>query len=115
MRTLIGHISFSLKEFFSSFISYKIHHERTDLRLSANVSDPTGIKFQNNTLLIGTNTAASQPEQPIDLSLMYKEINQCHSVIDRIDKILQFVQNDNEKAFQKYDGTVIEKRERTFK
>ncbi|CAF1389296.1 unnamed protein product [Adineta ricciae] len=90
-----------------NFISYKIHHERTDLRLSTNVSDPTGIKFQNNTLLIGTNTATSQPEQPIDLSLMYKEINQCHSVIDRIDKILQFVQNDEEKALQKYDATKL--------
>ena len=107
-------VSSSVKDFFSSFISYKIHHERTDLRLSTNVSDPTGIKFQNNTLLIGTNTATSQPEQPIDLSLMYKEINQCHSVIDRIDKILQFVQNDDEKALQKYDGTTALKNERLF-
>ncbi|UJR25800.1 hypothetical protein I4U23_007150 [Adineta vaga] len=87
-----------------NFISYKINHERTDLKLATNLTDPSGIKFQNNTINFGTNTTVSKPEQPIDLSLMYKEINQCHNIIDRIDQILGFVQDDNEKALQKYDA-----------
>ena len=95
---------FSVAIFPLSFISYKLQHERTDLRPASNLTDPTGIKVQSNTVNFGTNTTTSKPEQPIDLSLMYKEINQCHSTIDRIDQILGFVQDENDKALQKFDG-----------
>jgi len=56
--------------------------------------DPTRIKLQ-----VGTNF-----EHPIDISLMYKEINQCQNIIDRLDKILGSVRDENEKLVQTIDS-----------
>jgi len=56
--------------------------------------DPTRIKLQ-----VGTNF-----EHPIDISLMYKEINQCQNIIDRLEKILGSVRDENEKFAQTIDS-----------
>jgi len=56
--------------------------------------DPTRIKLQ-----VGTNF-----EHPIDISLMYKEINQCQNIIDRLDKILGTVRDENEKLVRTIDS-----------
>jgi hypothetical protein len=93
-----------------SYISYKIHNGRPDLKPLSNLTNPTGIKFQDDKLHFGTNVSMTKPEQPIDLALMYKEIQQCHTVIDRLDKILEFVRDENESALQKYTGKQIKKK-----
>lgn len=61
--------------------------------------DPTGIKLQ-----IGANTSIPKFEYPIDISLMYKEINQCQNIIDRLDKILGFLKHENERPVQTIDS-----------
>ncbi len=93
-----------------SYISYKFHNGRADLKPLSNLTNPTGIKFQDDKLHFGTNVSMTKPEQPIDLALMYKEIQQCHTVIDRLDKILEFVRDENESALQKYTGKQIKKK-----
>lgn len=35
-------------------------------------------------------------EHPIDIALMYKEINQCQNTIDRLDKILGVMRDDDD-------------------
>jgi hypothetical protein len=87
-----------------SYFSYKIKNEITDLQITSNLTDPTRIKLQNNKLQIGTNTLIPNFEHPIDISLMYKEISECQNIIDRLDKILGFIRDDNEKSVQTTDS-----------
>ena len=61
--------------FSSSFFSHKISPQSMDLK---NTSDPTRTAF----------------EHPIDIALMYKEINQCQNIIDRLEKILGVMPDD---------------------
>ncbi|CAF0845592.1 unnamed protein product, partial [Didymodactylos carnosus] len=73
-----------------TFFTYKIKSELPDLTSSTNSSDPTRIKVQSDKLLFGSVTAF-----PTDISLLYKEINECQNTIDKIEKILGFMQNDS--------------------
>jgi len=61
--------------------------------------DPTRIKLQDNKSKFGTNF-----EHPIDISLMYKEINQCQNIIDRLEKILGSARDEKEKPAQTIDS-----------
>jgi hypothetical protein len=78
---------FSFIFLLNSFTSYKIKNEIT------NLMDPTRIKLQDN-------KSIPNFEHPIDISLMYKEINQCQNIIDRLEKILGSVRDENEKFAQ---------------
>jgi len=51
-------------------------------------------------LQAGTNALTSTLDYPIDISLMYKEINECQNIIDRLDKILGSMRDENENALQ---------------
>jgi len=66
--------------------------------------DPTRIKLQDNKSQFGTNASIPNFEHPIDISLMYKEINQCQNIIDRLEKILGSVRDENEKFAQTIDS-----------
>ena len=39
----------------------------------------------------------------LDITLMYKEIIQCQSVIDRIEKILGFIRDESQSPAQAFD------------
>jgi hypothetical protein len=45
----------------------------------------------------GANALTASLNYPADVSLMYKEINECQNIIDRLDKILGTMRDDNEK------------------
>lgn len=66
------------------------------MKSSSNLYDPTRIQVQNDKLQMGTNMIPPEQEYPVDISLMYKEIIQCQSVIDRIEKILGFIRDENQ-------------------
>jgi hypothetical protein len=98
-------ITFSFLIFvFDSYFSYKIKNEVIDLKAPLNSNDPTRIKLQDNKLQFGTNALSSTPEYPLDISLMYKEILQCQNTIDRLDKILGFLRDENENPAQSVDS-----------
>ena len=65
-------------------------NEISDFRTPANVSDSMRMKLQ-----AGTNGLAAKSSAPIDVSLMYKEINECQNIIDRLDKILGTMRDEN--------------------
>ncbi|CAF3336880.1 unnamed protein product [Rotaria sp. Silwood1] len=88
-----------------SYMSYKINNEIIDLKAPSNLNDPTQIKLQDNKLQFGTNALIPKTEHPTDTSLMYKEILQCQNIIDRLDKILGFVRDENVNPIQKIDTT----------
>jgi hypothetical protein len=74
------------------------------LKISSNLTDPTRIKLHGNKLEFGSNTLMPKFEHPIDISLMYKEINQCQNIIDRLEKILGFVRDEKENPGQTIDS-----------
>ncbi|CAF0922263.1 unnamed protein product [Rotaria sordida] len=88
-----------------SYMSYKINNEIIDLKSSSNVNDPTRIKLQDNKLQFGTNPLIPKTEHPTDTSLIYKEIIQCQNIIDRLEKILGSVRDENVNPIQKIDTT----------
>jgi hypothetical protein len=53
---------------------------------------------------MGTNALTPLPEYPLDITLMYKEIIQCQSIIDRIEKILGFIRDENQNPTQSFDS-----------
>ncbi|CAF4564503.1 unnamed protein product, partial [Rotaria sp. Silwood2] len=53
----------------------------------------------------GINALIPKTEHPNDTSLMYKEILQCQNIIDRLEKILGFVRDENVNPIQKIDTT----------
>ncbi len=87
-----------------SYFSYKIKNEIIDLKAPSNLTDPTRIKLQENKLEFGTNALMPKFEQPTDISLMYKEIIQCQSIIDRLEKILGFIRDENQNPVQSFDS-----------
>ncbi|CAF2312742.1 unnamed protein product [Rotaria sp. Silwood2] len=88
-----------------SYMSYKINNEIIDLKVPSNLNDPTRIKLQDNKLQFGINALIPKTEHPNDTSLMYKEILQCQNIIDRLEKILGFVRDENVNPIQKIDTT----------
>jgi hypothetical protein len=90
--------------FSSSYFCYKIRNEVSDLKAPSNLNDPTRIKLQDDKLQIGTNALTPLPEYPLDITIMYKEVIQCQSVIDRIEKILGFVRDEHQSSSQAFDG-----------
>lgn len=68
-----------------------------------NLHDPTRIKLQDDKLLVGTNALTPIPEYPADITLMYKEVIQCQNTIDRIEKILGFIRDENQGSLQTLD------------
>jgi hypothetical protein len=80
--------------FFNSYFSSKIKNEITDFKIPTNLIDPTRMKLQGG----GTHTLTSTLDYPIDVSLMYKEINECQNIIDRFDKILGTMRDENDKS-----------------
>ncbi len=93
----------SILKFSSSYFCYKIRNEVSDLKAPPNLNDPTRIKLQDDKLQIGTNALTPLPEYPLDITLMYQEIIQCQSVIDRIEKILGFIRDENQSPVQTFD------------
>jgi hypothetical protein len=85
-------------------VSYKIKSEVTDLRAPTNAHDPTRIHLQDNKVQFGSTALSAKPEYPIDVSLMYKEIIQCENIIDRLEKILGFIRDENENSGQAIDS-----------
>ena len=83
---------FSIK----SYVSYKIHRELTDLKAPSNAHEPTRIQLQENKIQFGSYASLPASDQPIDISLMYKEILQCENIIERLDKILGFIKDENQ-------------------
>ena len=75
-----------------------------DLKAPLNSNNPTQIKLQENKLQFGTNALSPTPEYPMDISLMYKEILQCQNIIDRLEKILGFLRNENDNSTQPIDS-----------
>ena len=90
--------------FFHSYFSYKNSKEIVNLKASSNLNDSVRIKFDDNKLQSGTNVLISKTDHPIDVSLMYKEINQCQNIIDRLEKILGYVRNENTNPMQIIDS-----------
>jgi hypothetical protein len=88
----------------NSYFCYKIKDEISDLKAPSNLNDPTRIKLQDDKLQIGTNALTPISEYPIDLTLMYKEIIECQGVIDRIEKILGFIRDENQNPLQSFAG-----------
>ena len=77
-----------------SYFSYKIKSELTNFQTTNNSTNPTKIKLQESRLQFGTNALTPHSEQPTDITLMYKEIQQCQNIIDRLDKILGNIKVD---------------------
>ena len=73
---------FMCSAFFLSFFLHKIQPQINDMNTS---SDQTRVKI-----------APAAFEHPIDTSLMYKEINQCQNTIDRLEKILGLMRDDDD-------------------
>ena len=71
-----------------------------DLKAPSNLNDPTRIQLQGDKLQFGSNALTPTPEYPRDITLMYKEIFQCQSVIDRLEKILGFIRDENQSSLQ---------------
>ncbi|CAF3780229.1 unnamed protein product [Rotaria sordida] len=88
-----------------SYFCYKIKNEISDLKAPANLNDPTRIKLQDDKLQIGTNALTPLPEYPLDITLMYKEVIECQNVIDRIEKILGFIRDENQNPVKSFDST----------
>ncbi len=86
----------------NSYFCYKIKNEISDLKAPSNLNDPTRIQLKDDKLQIGTNALTPLPEYPLDITLMYQEIIQCQSIIDRIEKILGFIRDEN--PVQSIDG-----------
>lgn len=72
-----------------SFFVHKIQSQITDMKSS---SDTTRVKI-----------SPAAFEHPIDISLMYKEINQCQNIIDRLEKILGLMRDDDDKSSKSTD------------
>lgn len=75
------------------------------MKAPANAHDPTRIKLQDDKLQIGTNALTPIPEYPVDIALMYKEIIECQSIIDRIEKIVGFIRDENQNSAESFNGT----------
>ncbi|CAF4057996.1 unnamed protein product [Adineta steineri] len=88
-----------------SYFCYKIKSEISDLKAPANLNDPTRIKLQDDKLQIGTNALTPLSEYPVDITLMYKEIIECQSISDRIEKILGFVRDESQNPVQSFATT----------
>jgi hypothetical protein len=86
------------------YFCYKIKNEISDLKAPSNLNDPTRIQLQDDKLQIGTNALTPLPEYPLDITLMYKEIIQCQSIIDRLEKILGFIRDENQNPVQSFDS-----------
>ena len=67
------------------------------------MNDPTRIQIQNDKLQFGTNALTPIPEYPADINLMFKEINQCQTVIDRIENILGFIRTEKQSSTQSFE------------
>lgn len=65
-----------------------------DFKAPPNTHDPTRIQLQENKIQFGNYATLPASNQPIDISLMYKEILQCENIIERLDKILGFIRDD---------------------
>ncbi|CAF1294902.1 unnamed protein product [Adineta ricciae] len=87
-----------------SYFCYKIKSEVSDLKAPSNAHDPTRIKLQDDKLQIGTNALTPIPEYPVDIALMYKEIIECQSIIDRIEKIVGFVRDENQNSAESFNA-----------
>ena len=98
----------------SSYFCYKIKNEISDMKGPPNLHDPTRIKLQDDKLLVGTNALTPIPEYPADITLMYKEVIQCQNVIDRIEKILGFIRDENQSPLQTFDDSKEEHRSIVF-
>ncbi|UJR23110.1 hypothetical protein I4U23_026131 [Adineta vaga] len=82
-----------------NYFCYKIKDEISDLKAPSNSNDPTRIKLQDDKLLIGTNILTTTSEYPVDIALMYKEIIECQSIVDRIEKIVGYVRDESQNSF----------------
>ncbi|CAF4545963.1 unnamed protein product [Rotaria sp. Silwood1] len=88
-----------------SYFSYKIKNEISDLKAPSNLNDPTRIKLQDDKLQMGTNALTPLPEYPLDITLMYKEAIECQNIIDRIEKILGFIKDENQNPLKSFDSS----------
>lgn len=88
----------------NSYFCYKIKNEISDLKAPSILNEPTRIKLQDNKLQVGTNALTPLPEYPVDITLMYKEITECQNVIDRLEKILGFIRDDNQNPVKSNDS-----------
>ncbi|CAF1582905.1 unnamed protein product [Rotaria magnacalcarata] len=88
-----------------SYFCYKIKNEVANLKAPSNLNDPTRIKLQGDKLQMGTNALAPLPEYPLDITLMYKEIVECQNVIDRLEKILGFIRDENQSPAKSIETT----------
>ena len=102
-RFVLFEFIFPSIEYLFSYFCYKIKNEISDMKAPSNLHDPTRIKLQDDKLLVGTNALTPIPDYPADISLMYKEIIQCQSVIDRLEKILGFIRDENQSPLQTMD------------
>lgn len=72
------------------------------------MSDPTRIQIQSDRLQIGTNALTPIPEFPADINLMFKEINQCQTIIDRLEKILGFIRDENQVSVPSFSSKSLD-------
>ena len=70
------------------------------MKAPSNLNDPTRIQIQGDKLQFGSNALTPIPEYPQDITLMYKEIIKCQTVIDRLEKILGFIRDENQSSLQ---------------
>ena len=78
------------------------------MKAPANLNDPTRIKLQDDKLQFGTNVLTPLPEYPVDITLMYKEIIQCQSIIDRLEKILGFIRDENQSSVPSFESKSLD-------
>lgn len=65
------------------------------LKSPTNLSDSSRMNFQDSKLQFGASGINLKSESSTDVSIMYKEITECQNVIDRVEKILSCVKDEN--------------------
>ena len=91
----------------SPFDSYFSSNIKSDVKVPTSVVDPSRSSASWSAASFDTSVSSRIVEYPTDLSLMHKEITQCQNIIDRLEKILGVLPNeddDDERVSQSVDG-----------